>query len=114
MTQSIRIRILNREYALFVQEEDEALTREVAAYVNDKMVAFKNAHPEQTDLTTAVITSLAFAEEIHTMLENQDQLLSALDDTYDALSEKLGNALDMDSIVEIEDEEEPEDNKSLE
>ena len=95
MNYSIRVRILNREYSLFVQEEYEALTREVAAFVDEKMLAFKNAHPEQTDLTTAIITALAIAEELHTALEDQNMLLAEINDTSNSLFQKLGEALEL-------------------
>lgn len=64
-TKSIRVEILGREYALRVREEDEEHTREMAAFVNHRMRSFKDAHPEQAELTTAVITALAFADELH-------------------------------------------------
>ena len=51
-TKSIRVHILGREYALRVQEEDEAFTREVASFVNARMEQFRDNHPEQAELTT--------------------------------------------------------------
>ena len=64
-TKSIRVEILGREYALRVREEDERHTRTMAEYVSRRMRSFKDAHPEQAELTTAVITALALADELH-------------------------------------------------
>jgi cell division protein ZapA len=69
-TKSIRVHILGREYALRVEEEDEEHTRSMAALVNRRMEAFKDAHPEQAELTTAVITALALADELHQMRDS--------------------------------------------
>ena len=57
MEKSIRVRILGRDYPLLVKEQDEALTREMAAYIDGKMQAFKKAHPDQSDLVMAVMTA---------------------------------------------------------
>ena len=93
MDTSIRVRILGREYPLRVQEGDEALTRDIAAYVNAKMEAFRKAHPEQSELTTAVITALGIAEELHTAWEREDRAVAALDADLSALAETLDAAL---------------------
>ena len=48
MEKSIRVRILGRDYPLLVKEKDEALTRNMASYIDGKMQAFKKAHPDQS------------------------------------------------------------------
>ncbi|NBC17535.1 MAG: cell division protein ZapA [Bacteroidetes bacterium] len=93
MDKSIRVRILGRDYPLRVRDGDETLTRDIAAYVNDKMVAFREAHPEESDLTTAVITALAIAEELYATWEDEDQAQAALAEQLDALSDTLDAAL---------------------
>lgn len=93
MEKSIRIRILGRDYPLRVRDGEEALTRDIAAYVNTKMEAFRDAHPEQSDLTTAVITALAIAEELYATWENEDQAQADLDAKLGALSDTLDAAL---------------------
>ena len=93
MEKSIRVRLLGREYPLIVREEDEALTRDMAAYVDAKMQAFKTEHPEQPDLVTAVVTALALAEELYTAKEQQRTTLRELDDELNTLDRQLAEVL---------------------
>ncbi len=60
----IKIRLLGKDYTLRVTKDDELATLEMASYLNAKLKAFKDAHPEQSDLTAAVITGLALTEEL--------------------------------------------------
>lgn len=92
-TKSIRVPIMGREYALRVQEEDEEHTRQLAARVNKRMKAFKDAHPEQAELTTAVITALALAEELDLAREDHDKDIDAVAKEATALSERLAGVL---------------------
>jgi len=92
-TKSIRVHILGREYALRVHEDDEAFTREMASFVNARMEQFRDAHPEQAELTTAVITALALAEELHTAKEEQADGSDALNEELDRLADQLGQAV---------------------
>lgn len=94
-TKSIRVHILGREYALRVQEEDEEHTRKMAAFVNNRMEAFKDAHPDQAELTTAVITALALADELHQVRDSQtvdaDSMNAELDRLADTLVDAVSN-----------------------
>ncbi|HMB91499.1 MAG TPA: cell division protein ZapA [Rhodothermales bacterium] len=92
-TKSIRVRILGRDYPLIVREEDEAITREMASYVDSKMQTFKQAHPEQSDLVTAIITALALTEEVYKLRETENNALEHLDTELDALDRQLAQAL---------------------
>ena len=60
----VRIRLLGKDYTLRVAEGKEDATEEMASYLEGKLQAFKSAHPEQSDLTAAVITALAITEEL--------------------------------------------------
>jgi cell division protein ZapA len=91
---SIRVHILGREYALRVREEDEAHTRRMAAFVNARMEQFKDAHPEQSELTTAVITALTLSEELHLMREHGQTDAAHLSDALDHLADRLAFAVD--------------------
>ena len=93
MEKSIRVRIIGREYPLLVKEKNEALTRNMATYIDGKMQAFKKAHPEQSDLVTAVMTALGLAEELFNASEKNNQALHTLDDELDALDKALAEAL---------------------
>jgi cell division protein ZapA len=92
-TKSIRVHILGREYALRVQEEDEAHTRKMAAFVNNRMEAFKDAHPDQAELTTAVITALALADELHQVRDSQTVDADSMNAELDRLADTLGAAI---------------------
>ena len=61
---SIRVRFLGKDYSLRVTEQDEAATLEMAEYLDERLRRFKSAHPEQSDLTAAIITALAVTEEL--------------------------------------------------
>jgi len=99
-TKSIRVHILGREYALRVREEDEAFTRKVASFVNTRMEAFRDAHPEQAELTTAVITALALAEELHELRDDVEGERSLVNDELDQLTGRLASVLEADSSEE--------------
>lgn len=64
MQKPIRVRFLGKDYTLRVLEEDELATLEMAAFLEKKFQFFKTEHPEQSDLTTAIITALAVTEEL--------------------------------------------------
>ena len=93
MGKPIRVRVLGREYALRVDDDDEALTRQIAAYVDEKLRAFRTAHPEQPELTAAVITALAIAEELFTLRQGHAREAAALDDAIAHLEHHLAAAL---------------------
>ncbi len=93
MEKSIRVRILGRDYPLLVREQDEALTREMAAYIDAKMQTFKKAHPEQSDLVTAVVTALALTEELFNISEKNNQAMHTLDHELGVLDRALAEAL---------------------
>lgn len=110
-TKSIRVEILGREYALRVQEDDEAHTRRVASSVDTRMKQFKEAHPEQAELTTAVMTALTLAEELYLQREEHEDGTAALTQELDQLSQRLDDAVPPAASTDEEphDEEAPDD-----
>jgi cell division protein ZapA len=93
MSHTIRVRILNREYSLLVRRQDEALTHELAEYVDSKMREFRRAHPEQPEITAAIITALALAEELFSEREEHDRFKQLLNSELKGLTDTLGEAL---------------------
>jgi cell division protein ZapA len=93
-TKSIRVHILGREYALRADEDDEASTREMASFVNARMEQFRDAHPEQAELTTAVITALALAEELHTLKEEQAGRTEVVNGELGRLADQLSRVVE--------------------
>ncbi|NBB73951.1 MAG: cell division protein ZapA [Bacteroidetes bacterium] len=90
---SIRVNILGRDYALRVRDEAEDQTRELARFVERRMRQFKEAHPEQAELTTAVITALTLAEELHDLQAERDAAQEDLDAELDGLADRLADVL---------------------
>ena len=64
MSQSIRVRILNRDYSLQVDRQNEQRVRSIARYVDTKIRQFQRDHPDQSDITGLVIVALSIAEEL--------------------------------------------------
>jgi len=86
LEKSIQISILGRRYPLRVRAEDEALMYQLAAMVEEKMRAFREKHPEQSELTAAVIVALSLAEALH----EAQKALQELDETlYETIQELL-------------------------
>ncbi|MDE2997364.1 MAG: cell division protein ZapA [Bacteroidota bacterium] len=89
----IKVRLLGKDYTLRVTKDDELATLEMAEYLNTKLQAFKSAHPEQSDLTAAIITGLAITEELFversSQLDPGDHVNGVLKD----LEKKLSKAL---------------------
>ena len=90
----LRVQILGREYGLRVQEDAVEYTRHIATVVDDRMRQFRNAHPEQAELTTAVMTALALAEELHEERDALEDDAAAINDALSRLSSRLEGALD--------------------
>ncbi|NNF05037.1 MAG: cell division protein ZapA [Rhodothermales bacterium] len=90
---SIRVRFLGKDYSLRVKEEDKAATIEMAEFLDERLRAFKSAHPEQSDLTAAVITALAVTEEL--FMERSENLNPGdwLNEQLDEMSKNLTAAL---------------------
>ena len=103
-TKSIRVQILGREYALRVQEGDEKHTRRVASSLDTRMRQFKNAHPEQAELTTAVMTALTLAEELYLQREEHEDGTAALSKELEDLSQQLDEAVPADATPDEDTE----------
>ncbi len=93
MEKTIRVRVMGREYPLRVNEADEAVTRQIAAYVDAKMHAFKEAFPKQPEVTTAVVAALALAEELFAAREARARLEAATEREAGLLDAVLADAL---------------------
>jgi cell division protein ZapA len=97
MSKSIRVRVLGREYSLRVEEDHEELALEIAAFVDNKMRAFRKAHPDQHEVTAGVITALAIAEELFTERRSRGDFDRWLEDELQSIDAKLADALDEES-----------------
>lgn len=93
MANSIRIRIQNRDFSLVVERQDEERTRELAAYVDAKIREFRRSHPEQPEVTAAIITAMAIAEELFTERDQHADLENTLGTELSDMARTLGEAL---------------------
>lgn len=100
MPHTIRVRIMNREFSLLVKRQDEGLTRDLAAYLDAKIREFRRAHPEQPELTAAIIAALAITEELFTLRDDYDRFRHLLDDEIGAVTETLTEALNVNGKEE--------------
>ena len=89
MEKSVKVHILGKPYTFRVAAEDEEITREIAAYVDGKLTAFRKQFPKQDDVTTAVIVALALAEELFTLREKTDSMHDNTNKELDNLSDLL-------------------------
>lgn len=93
MANSIRIRILNREFSLVVERQDEARTHELASYVDSKIREFRRSHPEQPEVTAAIIAAMAIAEELFTERDQRAELQAHLGSELGEMAKTLSEAL---------------------
>ncbi|GIV62206.1 cell division protein ZapA [Rhodocaloribacter litoris] len=93
MEKTIRVQLQGRNYGLRVAPELEDRMRAAAAYVEEKLDAFRTAHPEQSELTAALMTALALADELFAAREGFTAQDEALTNDLDLLNEQLREAL---------------------
>ena len=91
---SLRVRVLDKEYPLRVAPGAEEATYRIAKGVDERMRQIRRAIPYQPELTVAVMTALAMAEEVATKQAEIDRLRRAIDAEAAALDRSLGDALE--------------------
>ena len=92
--QSLKVRILDRDYPLRVSEEDAEATREMASYLNNRIDVFRKAHPDQPELTSAIIAALSITEELFALRQRHFQTNETIEDEVQEMSRILRAALD--------------------
>jgi cell division protein ZapA len=94
MSTTIRVQILDREYALRVKSEDDArMTRELASFVDQRLRAFRREHPDRPELTGLVITALAITEELFETRKALEEMNNDTREQMMDLERMLGEAL---------------------
>ncbi len=93
MIQPIKVAILGKEYTLRVEEEIAPETIEIAEYLDSQLRTFKSAHPEQSDLTAAIITGLALTEKLFKERSEKVDPGELINAELDKLEKKLTDAL---------------------
>ncbi len=77
MAQPVKVRILDREYLVTSEENQEEVQR-IAEYVNEKLREVQNNTEGLSDKKTAILAALNIASEYFQLLKEQDDLLSRL------------------------------------
>ena len=90
MDKSIRIRILDREYPLRVNAEEEERALTVARRVEERMQAIRRRLPAEPDLTIAVMAAMAIADDLYatqaTEVASHEAALTEIDALIESLS----------------------------
>lgn len=86
---SIAVSILGRDYPVRINHNNEAFIREIADYVDGRMLAYRKLLPQASEITVMAVASLAIAEELYT-LKNE---MAALEQSLQALEEPLDKVL---------------------
>ena len=77
MAQPVKVRILDREY-LVTSEEDQEQVQRVAEYVNEKLREVRDNTEGLSERKTAILAALNIASEYFQLLREQDDLLARL------------------------------------
>ena len=77
MAQPVKVRILDREY-LVSSEEDQEQVQKIADYVNEKLREVKDNTEGLSEKKTAILAALNIANEYFQLLKEQDDLSARL------------------------------------
>ena len=91
---SLRVRVLDKEYPLRVAPGEEEATYRIAKGIDERMRAIRRAIPYQPELTVAVMTALAVAEEVAAKQAEIDRLRRAIEEQAAALDRRLRDAVE--------------------
>lgn len=77
MAQPVKVRILDREY-LVTSEEDQEQVQRIAEYVNEKLGEVRDSTEGLSEKKTAILAALNIASEYFQLLKEQDDRLARL------------------------------------
>ena len=77
MAQPVKVRILDHEY-LVTSEEDQEQVQRIAEYVNEKLREVRDNTEGLSEKKTAILAALNIASEYFQVLKEQDDLLARL------------------------------------
>ena len=75
--QPVKVRILDREY-LVSSEEDQEQVQRIAEYVNEKLKEVQDNTEGLSEKKTAILAALNIASEYFNLLKEKDDLLARL------------------------------------
>lgn len=85
----IKVQLLGREFALRVAPNDRTRMLRIAASLDNRLRAFKQQFPEQSDFVAAVMIALEIAEEREQEQEAVAYDVREVDRALDRLDERL-------------------------
>jgi cell division protein ZapA len=77
LAQPVKVRILDREY-LVTSEEDQEQVQRIAEYVNEKLGEVRDSTEGLSEKKTAILAALNIASEYFQLLKEQDDRLARL------------------------------------
>ena len=77
MAQPVKVRILDREY-LVSSEEDQEQVQKIADYVNEKLREVRDSSEGLSEKKTAILAALNIASEYFQLSKEQDDRLARL------------------------------------
>ena len=77
MAQPVKVRILDREY-LVTSDDDQEQVQRIAEYVNEKLREVRDSTDDLSEKKTAILAALNIASEYFQLLKDQDDLLARL------------------------------------
>ena len=77
MVQPVKVRILDREY-LVTSEEDQEQVQRIAEYVNEKLREVRDSSEGLSEKKTAILAALNIASEYFQLSKEQDDRLARL------------------------------------
>lgn len=92
MKRPIRVRILDHEY-LLKSDEDEELVQEVAQFVNEKLEEIRNSTERLSEAKTAILAAFDIASDYFQVLKERDGLVRDIQERARSLNYQI------DSII---------------
>ncbi len=88
MKKPIRVRILDHEY-LLRSDEDEERVKEIAKFVDHKLAEIREAGGHLSEGKVAILTAFHVASDYFQALKERDQLLSEVQDRVRFLNDQI-------------------------
>ncbi|MCD6306426.1 MAG: cell division protein ZapA [Deltaproteobacteria bacterium] len=88
MKKPIRVRILDHEY-LLRSDEDEERVEEIAKFVNAKLTEIKNSGPSLSESKAAILAAFYVASDYFQVLEEREALEKRVEERIRALNEQI-------------------------
>lgn len=92
MVQPLKVKILDHEYLLKSQEDQEEVHR-IAQYVNDKLMEVKRNSEGLSEKKTAILAALNIASDYFQLLKEQDELLARLRQRTESLIHHIDSVI---------------------